>query len=128
MKRISILLGISIIVLVAGLLIALYRYAVGSPYLISAEEARQRLKKNQVDVVLDVRTDVERATLGYYPGSVHIQSADLEKEIPRQYTDKQTRFLVYCNTGQRARAATEKLVAMGYTNVRYLVGTYRGLM
>jgi rhodanese-related sulfurtransferase len=128
MKRVSILIGGGILILVAGLLIALYQYAVSSPYLISAEEARRRLKENQFDVVLDVRTDVERTTLGHYPGSIHIQGADLKKEILRQYTDKHTRFLVYCNTGQRARAATETLVAMGYPTVQYIAGSYRGLL
>ena len=128
MRHASILLGVVVIATVVFLLAALYWYAVSSPYLISAEEARQRLKQNQFDVVLDVRTAAERNTLGFYPHSLHIQSADLEREIPHQYTNKQTRFLLYCNTGQRARAAAEKLVTMGYPNVRYIAGTYRGLM
>ena len=117
--------GIAIVLMV---FVFLYRYAVGSPYLITAEEAQHRLKQKQFDVVLDVRTTVERNMLGYYPGSVHIQGADLEAEIPRRYVDKETRFLIYCNTGQRARAATEKLVALGYRNVRYIAGSYGGLL
>jgi rhodanese-related sulfurtransferase len=115
------------LVAIVAVLAVLYWYAIGSPYLISAEEAQQRLKGGQFDVILDVRTTAERETLGFYPHSLHVPGADLEREIPHQYVDKQTRFLIYCNTGQRARAAADKLVAMGYPNVRYIAGTYRGL-
>ena len=125
MTRVSILLSIMALV---ALLAVLYWYAVSSPYLITAEEARQRLKGGQFDAVLDVRTETERNTLGFYPHSLHIPGADLEREIPLLYADKKTRFLLYCNTGQRARAATEKLVAMGYPNVRYIAGSYKGLL
>lgn len=121
------LLGVLAVAILA-LLAALYWYAVSSPYLITAEEARQRLKQNQFDVVLDVRTETERNTLGFYPHSLHVPGADLEREIPLLYVDKQTHFLLYCNTGQRARAAADKLVAMGYPNVRYIAGTYKGLL
>ncbi len=44
-----------------------------------AEEAKRRLKAGEIDVVLDVRTDLERSTLGSYPNSVHIESADLSE-------------------------------------------------
>ena len=99
-----------------------------SPYRITAEEAKRRIGDGDFDVILDVRTDVERATLGYYPNSVHIQSADLETQMPSKYPNKLTRILAYCNSGQRARAATEKLHALGYTNSYYIATTYVALM
>ena len=96
MKRSSLLLiaGISI-VLVGVFAYFAYQYAVDSPFRISSEQGKQLLQTKQIDLVLDVRTDLERATLGYYPGSVHIQSADLEKEMPKRYPDTNIRILAY---------------------------------
>jgi rhodanese-related sulfurtransferase len=105
-----------------------YRYAIDSPYRISTEETRRRLAKKQFDVVLDVRTDLEVKTLGKYPGSVHIPAANINMIVPARYPDKLTRFLLYCNTGQRARAAADKLQALGYKNALYYTGSYKYLL
>jgi rhodanese-related sulfurtransferase len=105
-----------------------YRYAVVSPYRISSEDARNRIQKGSLDLILDVRTDSERSTLGFYPGSIHIQSADLEKEMPLFYPDTSIRILAYCNTGHRARLATDKLHALGYRNAVYISSGYGSLM
>jgi len=120
-------IGIILLVLI-GLLYYLYRYAIDSPYRISGEEAKKLIKQNRFDVILDVRTDLERNTLGYYPDSVHIQSADLEKQMPLQFPNKETRILAYCNSGQRARKATEKLHKLGYNNSVYIATTYRSIL
>ena len=106
----------------------LYQYAVDSPLRISSKDAKTRIQNNQVDLILDVRTDFERSTLGFYPGSVHIQSADLEQQMSKKFPDKKIRIVAYCNSGQRARAATEKLHKLGYTNARYIATTYRSLL
>jgi rhodanese-related sulfurtransferase len=105
-----------------------YLYATDSQYRISSADAKQRIKSNQIDVILDVRTDIERTTLGSYPGSIHIQSADLERRMPKLVPNKQTRILAYCNTGHRARMATDKLHALGYDNVVYISSTYTTLL
>jgi rhodanese-related sulfurtransferase len=105
-----------------------YLYATDSQYRISSADAKQRIKSNQIDVILDVRTDTERTTLGSYPGSIHIQSADLERMMPKLVPNKQTRILAYCNTGHRARMATDKLHALGYDNVVYISSTYTTLL
>lgn len=107
------------ILIVIGLgLLAYYLYdlSTNSPYKISAEEA----KRQRFDLILDVRTDLERQTLSSHPDSVHIQSADLEKEMPLKYPNKSIKILVYCNTGHRARLATDKLHQMGYKNTVYI--------
>lgn len=105
----------------------LYKYAMESPYRIDAVDAKRRIQDGEFDVILDVRTDAERATLGYYPNSVHIQSADLENQMQSKYPNKSIRILAYCNSGQRARAATEKLHALGYKNSVYIATTYLSL-
>ena len=105
-----------------------YLYATDSPYRISSADAKQRIKSNQIDVILDVRTDTERNTLGFYPGSIHIQSADLERMMPKLVPTKHARILAYCNTGHRARMATDKLHALGYNNAVYISSTYTTLL
>jgi len=98
-----------------------------SPYRISSDEAKARIRQKQIDLILDVRTDLERSTLGYYPGSVHIQSSELEARMPEEFPDKNLRILAYCNSGQRARMATEKLHRLGYKNSVYITSTYGSL-
>lgn len=106
----------------------MYKYAIDSPYRISSEEAKKRIAEKKIDVILDVRTDLELETLGYYPGSLHIQSADLATEAAKQIPDKKSRILAYCNTGHRARMATDKLHDLGYTNAVYISGQYTSIM
>ena len=105
-----------------------YYYAISSPYRIYSKEAKKRILGGDFDVVLDVRSDLERNTLGFFPGSIHVQSADLEKKISSLFPDKQTRILAYCNTGQRARSATEKLHKLGYKNTLYISSQYTSLL
>ena len=108
--------------------VALYKYATDSPHRISSEEAKRRISAKEIDVVLDVRTDTERKTLGIYPGSLHIQSADLPVEAPKQLPNKNARILAYCNTGHRARMATDKLHELGYKNAVYISGQHTSLV
>lgn len=107
--------------------VALYKYATDSPHRISSEEAKRRISAKEIDVVLDVRTDTERKTLGIYPASLHIQSADLPVEAPKQLPNKNARILAYCNTGHRARMATDKLHELGYKNAVYISGQHTSL-
>jgi rhodanese-related sulfurtransferase len=121
------ILFIMIVILAALFVYGSYQYAVSSAYRVSSEKAKEMIQKNNIDVVLDVRTDMERATLGYYPGSIHVPSADLETRMA-DYPNKDTRIIVYCNTGHRARMATDTLQQMGYHNARYISSTYASLM
>ena len=121
------LLFLSLLALLILVIRQAYLYATDSPYRISSAEAKRRIQRGEVDVILDVRTDLERATLGVYPGSVHIQSADLEARMPARVPDKKARILAYCNTGHRARMATDKLHALGYTNAVYISSTHTSL-
>jgi phage shock protein E len=113
---------ILLVILVIGAGYYLYDLAVNSKHRVSAETAKQLIKNGKIAVVLDVRTNLERETLGSYPGSVHIQSADLETMMPIQYPNKDIGIVVYCNTGHRARLATDKLHTMGYKNSVYVTG------
>ncbi len=107
---------------------SLYKYANDSPYVISPEKAKQAIRDGRVDIVLDVRTKIERDVFGSYPGSFHIPVAELENRLEKEFPNKGTRFLVYCNTGQRARSATEKMKAMGYNYVNYITTSHVSIM
>ena len=122
------LLFVSLLLLVgAAVFYFLYNMAVNSRWRISATEARRRLSVGEFDLVLDVRTAAERSTLGYYPGSVHVAAADLGRVIPARYPDKSAAILIYCNTGHRARLASDALHALGYENVRYISSSHMSL-
>ena len=95
---------------------------------ISSETAKQLINEHYFDVILDVRTNLEWETLGFYPNSVHIQSADLEVELPKKCPDKNTKILAYCNTGHRARLAVDKLHKMGYVKSLYISSTYKTIL
>jgi rhodanese-related sulfurtransferase len=129
MKRQTLLLIVGISIILIGVFVYVaYQYAVDSPFRISSQEAKKLLQTKQIDLVLDVRTDLERKNLGYYPGSVHIQGADLEPQMLKLYPDTQIRILVYCNTGHRARMATDTLHKLGYINAKYISSQYTTLM
>jgi len=125
----GLLVGIIFVIAAAIFLIRqAYLYATDSPYRISSQEAKRRIQNHQIDAILDVRTTMERATLGFYPGSVPIPSGDLEAKMPSLYPNKETRILAYCNTGHRARMAADKLHALGYKNAVYISSTYGSIL
>ena len=111
-----------------GVLLYGYYYSTSSPYMISSEKARQLIRQKKIDLILDVRTSTERDIFGYLPGSIHIPAGNLNKEVLRAYPNKDVNILVYCNTGQRARAATETLRSMGFKNVVYIPTSHIALL
>lgn len=115
---------IIIIFLIIAMIIGFFAYySLSSPFLISSKEAKKRLSQGGFDVVLDVRSNMEY-NLGHYPGAAHVPVAEIPTAIPRLFPDKQTKILVYCNTGQRSRYAADLLQGMGYKQTRYIAGSY----
>lgn len=108
-----------------GIGLVLY-YTFYSPLWISASEAKQAIKDEKFPIVLDVRTDLEY-NLGHYPNAVHIPTALLKEQSKLKLPDKDQGILVYCNTGQRSRAAADFLKSQGYKEVRYISGPYWSL-
>lgn len=102
-------------------------YSYSSPLRIPADEAKRLIKSGDIDKLVDVRTDLEVKTLGSYPDSIHVPAGELLVRAGAEL-GKQDRILLYCNTGQRARAAAETLQSLGYKNVRYIVGSYTSLL
>ena len=120
------LLRLVLIIFIAILGYALY-YNLSSPLAMGPEEAKVALKEGKFDAVVDVRTDPEW-NLGHYPLAIHIPLKQVSSELPKRIPEKAAKILFYCNTSSRSRAASEQAVKLGYTNVRYLLGTHRNLM
>jgi phage shock protein E len=116
-----------VLILVAIVLLAFVLYNVSSPLAMYPDEAKMRLRRGQFDSVVDVRTDAEWNT-GHYPLAIHIPTGQLEQALPQRIPDKQAKILFYCNTSTRSRMAAEQAQKLGYTNVRYLVGTHLNLL
>ena len=67
-------------------------------------------------IILDVRTREEFADK-HIPGAICIPNETIgTKNIP-ELPDKDQLILVYCRSGNRSKQASEKLVALGYTNI-----------
>ena len=105
---------------IGAIIYYLYSYTIASPYRVSSEVANIFLRNNKIDVILDVRTRMERENLGSYPGSANIPVNELSQQFPKNYPNKSNIILVYCNTGQRARYATDLLHSLGYKNAFYI--------
>jgi phage shock protein E len=124
MKFISRLIYLIVLfAVIGGIVYYLYSYTAGSPFVVSSEVANILLRTNKIDVVLDVRTKMERENIGYYPGSTNIPVNDIRQQYPKNYPNKSNIILVYCNTGQRSRYATDLLHSMGYNNAIYITGS-----
>lgn len=82
---------------------------------IDSEEAKRMLDEGGVTVV-DVRTPQEYAE-GHIPGAVNVPNEEIGSEPPALLADKEAVLLIHCRTGVRSKAASDKLVGMGYQNV-----------
>jgi rhodanese-related sulfurtransferase len=67
-------------------------------------------------ILLDVRTPEEFAA-GHIPDAINIPNETIGAEAPSQLPDKDQLILVYCRSGNRSKQASEKLAALGYTNI-----------
>lgn len=77
--------------------------------------------------VLDVRSKTE-FKLGKHPNAKNIITSELsEKTLTENNITKNDTIIVYCNTGTRARKASEKLIELGYKNSYYIVETYKSI-
>lgn len=114
-----------LLLLLVYFIIKLRNYARYSVFKISIEDAKKLLLDPKT-VVIDVRTSLERK-VGYYNNSIHIPASDIDNDFMKLNLNKNTNIIVYCNTGQRARRAAEKIFKLGYCNVRYIVESYLSL-
>ena len=83
---------------------------------ISMDEAIKLMESESDYIILDVRTAEEFAA-AHIPDAINIPNESIsDKEIP-ELPDSEQLILVYCRSGNRSKQASEKLAAMGYSNV-----------
>ena len=83
---------------------------------ITMEEAAERIGIECGFILLDVRTP-EEYEAGHIPGAINIPNETIgTDEIPR-LPQKDQRIYVYCRSGNRSKQASEKLAALGYTDI-----------
>lgn len=105
------------------LFIIAYVYTLTGEQKISSERAKELIEKGAR--VIDVRTNIEW-NLGHYPDALHVPVNKLKStKLPLSKNDV---IIVYCNTGQRARAAAEILMSLGYEKTYYIASSYISLL
>ncbi|HKA88893.1 MAG TPA: rhodanese-like domain-containing protein [Haliangiales bacterium] len=105
----------------------LARVAAVRPHIveISAADVRARLERRDPFHLVDVREESEWAA-GHLPAAEHIGKGVLERDIEARIPDAAADIVVYCGGGYRSALAADSLQRMGYTNVRSMIGGFRG--
>ena len=88
---------------------------------VSPEEAKKLMETEKDYVVLDVRTEKEFLN-DHLPDAILIPDYDIEQKAESLLTDKNQLIMVYCRSGNRSYKASQKLVDLGYTNIKDLGG------
>ena len=83
---------------------------------ISTDEAVTMMAEEDGYVILDVRTP-EEFQEKHIAGAINIPNEEIGTEPIDQLADLDQLILVYCRSGNRSKQASEKLAALGYTNV-----------
>lgn len=84
---------------------------------ITAGEAKTIMDSESGFIILDVRTQQEYNE-GHVENALLIPDYELEARAEEELPDKSQQILVYCRSGRRSALAAEKLVALGYTDVK----------
>ena len=83
---------------------------------INMDEAITMMEEESSYIILDVRTPEEFAEK-HIPGAINVANETIGTDEIPELPDKDQLILVYCRSGNRSKQASEKLVALGYTNI-----------
>ena len=83
---------------------------------INMDEAITMMEEESGYIILDVRTPEEFAER-HIPGAINIPNETISTEEIPELPNKDQLILVYCRSGNRSKQASEKLAALGYTNI-----------
>ena len=83
---------------------------------VNMDEAITMMEEGSGYIILDVRTPEEFAER-HIPGAINIPNDTISTEDIPELPNKDQLILVYCRSGNRSKQASEKLVALGYTNI-----------
>lgn len=88
----------------------------GSYRQITMDEAIALMEEESEYIILDVRTP-EEFFQKHIPGAINIPNETIGTEEIPELPHKEQLILVYCRSGNRSKQASEKLAALGYTNI-----------
>ena len=88
----------------------------GSYLQINMSDAIAMMEEETDYIILDVRTE-EEFKEKRIPGAINIPNETIGTEEIPELPDKEQLILVYCRSGNRSKQASEKLAALGYTNI-----------
>ena len=83
---------------------------------INMDEVIAMMEAENDYIILDVRTP-EEFSEKHIPGAINVANETIGSEEIPELPDKDQLILVYCRSGNRSKQASEKLVALGYTNI-----------
>jgi rhodanese-related sulfurtransferase len=88
---------------------------------ITTDELKKRMDAGEEPHLLDVREDYERADFNI--GGRHLPLGKLQSMQLDDIEDwKDDEIIIYCRSGNRSGIAANMLEALGYKNVKNLVG------
>lgn len=94
---------------------------------ISVAEARARIASGSKVVLMDVREDHEW-NAGHAVEAVHLGKGILERDLEKQFPDKNAEIIMYCGGGFRSALTCDAAQKMGYKKVSSLIGGYKGMV
>ena len=116
-----VLVGI-IVLIIGGLLIKIANnngprtQEIAGYVTLTAQEAKKRIDTETDIILVDVRNPKEYAE-GHLLNSVLIPFKELETQSPIKIPNKDATVFIYCTSGNRSKAASKKLVFLGYSQV-----------
>ena len=88
---------------------------------ISPQEAKKVMESDKNILLIDVRT-LEEYRGNHIPNSHSVPLDNLSIGIEKLVPNKDTKLILYCQSGARSNVACNQLVKLGYTNISNLGG------
>jgi phage shock protein E len=83
---------------------------------ITAKQGLEMLQSDSSVILLDVRTVAENKEIRI-PGSLLIPLDSLKSQVSSLISDKNSKIILYCRSGNRSKEAADILISLGYKNV-----------
>ena len=83
---------------------------------VDGTKAQTMMQESDEYVIVDVRTPKEYAKM-HVKGDINVPNESIGDEAIAELPDKEQQIFVYCRSGRRSKQASEKLAAMGYSNI-----------
>lgn len=89
---------------------------------VNVAQTQERLQNGAK--LIDVREDNEWQA-GHAKDAVHLGRGIIERDIEKEFPDKNTELILYCGGGFRSALSAYNLQKMGYKNVASMDGGWR---